>query len=1451
MQITNGVGGLSTSAIKHDEEGFLQGRRLTVERDVSMDRLESVLSGIDLGLKSVDMGVRDSNGLLKQVVDALQSASKMDRAKAARRDRLGLASSRLGAVGVGESAPSRPASAKAARPMSVKVSEVSKGAPRLIITLPDHHGAPAARTPTLPSAEKVPHDMRELSRRLGGLSKVLGVRRDTVFNVPPAQVVVRPAAPGDINVTPAGAPRAMTPRAELTRHQAVEPSQAQGGVPRRIDADRAELPFAAQLAAPAHPVQPGQQDRPVRPAPADEAPKVRDRSGRFVRALQPGAPSAVEPGKRSAFDRTDKNNPSLIGKLTDAIKGAQGDGSDTVKQIVEGDPLVKAMQEISAPLTGAAKIGARMADRLRGNKDAAAPDTVRSAPAAPAAPPIREASAAAPGALQKASSPVTPFARKVTAERANHPVALSRPAHDVMPPAATGRHTSASPAHVLVASTKPAEVNVTISQRAAPSQPSQPPRQSTAALEHRVAAVESAVHAALPPAAPAPRAAGHATAPTGTGAGHQAQAARTTSRSIIPAAPAHHAPVEPGVTGKAAPSPVSPAGMLSRPAPKAKSAGQPEPSRSGEKLVAGLSTLTRIERRSNNEIVSTLKDISHKPGGGGGGGKGMFGSLLAGLGGLLMKLPMMLLGPLLGLLPKSIGGLLSKLIPGAAGVLGGRRGSAGPAGAPASGTAKPGSPAKTAKTERAAPAAPGGAPPGGRPSTAESGPAKSKPGLFRRAAAGARRAASRVPILGRLLGPAADVAASASAGGAAATKPGLFQRAAAGARGVMAKVPGLGRLFGAGPAAGAGAGAVAPSLASAAAGAAESAGAVASKPGILGRMAGGAGRGAKGLLKRLPIIGGLFAAAELAQAATTPDDPSATPEQNRDAKVAAVGRVGGGLAGGAAGAAAGGAIGAFLGPPGALVGSIVGGVIGAFGGEAVGEKFAKVVDGLSAADIPRLFTDMADKVKSAITGIPGVLGGMVDKVKSTMSDIWGAIKDSPLGTAYEQAKEKVKAVVDKAQQLGSDAVDKAKEIAKLAADKAKELGGGLIEKGRQAMSAGADMVTAVKDKVVKATGATVQAAKDGYSDARNASTVAPAGARVVSPSTGATTTAGAGTPAGPKPAKPQSAVPKRGMVESAGYAVGAAAGTAVEAASSTKDNIAKFFSGKKDGNKRRAAENASLWSQGNIKGLDENQTKALVATTLETESGGGRLDVVNSLGYMGKYQAGAAWLAGAGMIRGGGDAVTAAKNSDGFKGKSDTAWAKSGGMTRFLSDDKNWIDGMSRDKYLSSHDAQDQAFRNATNANYDTLVRMRVINSDTPPEKVAGLLKASHLSGPNEARKVSLGKVGASDSNGTSAAKYYNDAAADPSKYRQIFSRPNNDALALVKTSASAQTPASPVTPATPSASSAPPRPAATPALPSIPRVAIPATPAPMARIPDVPEIKMPDMPLNSRCMSR
>ncbi|WP_226100772.1 glycoside hydrolase family 73 protein [Dickeya oryzae] len=195
----------------------------------------------------------------------------------------------------------------------------------------------------------------------------------------------------------------------------------------------------------------------------------------------------------------------------------------------------------------------------------------------------------------------------------------------------------------------------------------------------------------------------------------------------------------------------------------------------------------------------------------------------------------------------------------------------------------------------------------------------------------------------------------------------------------------------------------------------------------------------------------------------------------------------------------------------------------------------------------------------------------------------------------------------------------------------------------------------------------------------------------------------------------------------------------------------------RSGTIQRALATGAAYKQGNIEGLDDAHTRALVASTAATESAGGKLDIRNSAGYLGRYQAGAGWLAEAGLIAGGANAVIAAMKADGFT--NEYKWGKSGGMTRFLKNKNNWKNGLDYDKYLSSAEIQDNAFKTNSDKAYAYLVKKGIIKPEMTKNEIAGILKARHIGGIGGAIKAAKNIEGAKDANGTSALKYKNDLA--------------------------------------------------------------------------------------------
>lgn len=147
--------------------------------------------------------------------------------------------------------------------------------------------------------------------------------------------------------------------------------------------------------------------------------------------------------------------------------------------------------------------------------------------------------------------------------------------------------------------------------------------------------------------------------------------------------------------------------------------------------------------------------------------------------------------------------------------------------------------------------------------------------------------------------------------------------------------------------------------------------------------------------------------------------------------------------------------------------------------------------------------------------------------------------------------------------------------------------------------------------------------------------------------------------------------------------------------------------------------------------LDTGVVTAMQAAMLQRESSG-NYRAINSIGYAGGYQFGAAALEDLGYLRPG---------------------ASQGG-NRAMNDPANWTgrNGVSSlDGWLSNRPAQDTAFRELASQNYRTLRRIGRIDDSTPQAEVAGLLAASHLLGPGGAAE-NLNSV---DAYGSSGNEYF------------------------------------------------------------------------------------------------
>ncbi|TXH66867.1 MAG: hypothetical protein E6Q88_11260 [Lysobacteraceae bacterium] len=178
--------------------------------------------------------------------------------------------------------------------------------------------------------------------------------------------------------------------------------------------------------------------------------------------------------------------------------------------------------------------------------------------------------------------------------------------------------------------------------------------------------------------------------------------------------------------------------------------------------------------------------------------------------------------------------------------------------------------------------------------------------------------------------------------------------------------------------------------------------------------------------------------------------------------------------------------------------------------------------------------------------------------------------------------------------------------------------------------------------------------------------------------------------------------------------------------------------------RQKAVATANAYDQGDISPLSEADTRRLVASTVLITSRGGDPELMGRYGHVGRYEAGAGFLADAGYIDR--DRLTAAM--EGFR--SEWSWAKSGGMRAFLEDPVNWNNGLDLEQYRRSPQLQDRAFKINAEKDFRRAQDEGFIDADEKPARIAGFLKAAHIAGFHQAREAMIGGRVYRDQNGVS-----------------------------------------------------------------------------------------------------
>jgi hypothetical protein len=199
--------------------------------------------------------------------------------------------------------------------------------------------------------------------------------------------------------------------------------------------------------------------------------------------------------------------------------------------------------------------------------------------------------------------------------------------------------------------------------------------------------------------------------------------------------------------------------------------------------------------------------------------------------------------------------------------------------------------------------------------------------------------------------------------------------------------------------------------------------------------------------------------------------------------------------------------------------------------------------------------------------------------------------------------------------------------------------------------------------------------------------------------------------------------------------------------------------------KDKAVATAFEYQQGNIAGLDDATTRRLVASVVLHKSRGGDIDIEHPAGFIGRYQAGATWLAAASYID-----QDKLKNSM-SEHRSEWAWAKSGGMTPFLEDASNWKNGLTLDNYKQSAALQDGAFKINADGSYQRAVKQGVLGNDDNALRVAGFLKVDQMSGYGAAVAALTGGRSLRDARGVSNYDYLHDITRNRDGLNELMSQ--------------------------------------------------------------------------------
>ncbi|WP_204117374.1 glycoside hydrolase family 19 protein [Paraburkholderia sp. C35] len=224
--------------------------------------------------------------------------------------------------------------------------------------------------------------------------------------------------------------------------------------------------------------------------------------------------------------------------------------------------------------------------------------------------------------------------------------------------------------------------------------------------------------------------------------------------------------------------------------------------------------------------------------------------------------------------------------------------------------------------------------------------------------------------------------------------------------------------------------------------------------GLLSSVLGGAMKIGKFGLKRLPLLGALFAGGSALASIMGGDDPNKTAQENREDRFKG--------AGSGIGALVGGAVGLIGGPVGAMIGGVVGDKVG----ELVGGWLATLDWTKIGAQITGAWDDTVGFFKDSWKTVTDKLEG----VAKTVGDAWTAIVSGAKAFLKDKFGVDIDALLGKAKDVVAPAVEATKKAAAPVIDAAKKGVDAAADAGKAAVDYGKERVTKMAAPIATAAG---------------------------------------------------------------------------------------------------------------------------------------------------------------------------------------------------------------------------------------------------------------------------------------------------------------------------------------------------------------------------------------------